>query len=56
MTNDLVNCSKCWMQLKKNHFENTIKVFLKGTKIVVEAEDRSDREGAIVYLGSISAK
>ena len=37
------------MQLsRKNDFENTIEVFLKGTEMVVEAEDRSDREG--VYL------
>ena len=39
---------------EKNDFENTNKVFLKGTELVVEAEDRSDREG--VSLGRISAR
>ena len=34
---------------EENDFENTIEVFLKGTEMVVEAEDRSDREA--VYLG-----
>ena len=35
-------------------FENTIKVFLEKTEMVVDAEDRSDRGG--VYLGRISAR
>ena len=39
---------------EENEFENTIKVFLKGTEMVVEAEDQRDREG--VYLGRISAR
>ena len=38
---------------EENNFENTIEVSLKGTEMVVEAEDRSDREG--VYLERISA-
>ena len=29
---------------EENDFENTIEVFLKGTVMVVETEDRSDRE------------
>ena len=36
---------------EENDFENTIEVFLKGTEMVVEAEDRSDRQG--VYLERI---
>ena len=39
---------------KENYFENTIAAFLKGIKMVVEAENRSDREG--VYYGRISAR
>ena len=39
---------------EENDFENTIEVFLKGTEMVVEAEDRSNREG--VYLGRILAR
>ena len=39
---------------EENDFENTIEVFLRGTEKVVEAEDRSDREG--VYLGRISER
>ena len=33
---------------EEDDFENTITVFLKGTEMVVEAEDWSDREG--MYL------
>ena len=33
---------------EENDFENTIEVFLKRTEMVVEVEDRSDREG--MYL------
>ena len=40
--------------IEENNFENTIEENLKGTDMVVEAEDRSDREG--VYLGRISAR
>ena len=39
---------------EENDFENTIKVFLKGTEMEVEAEDQSDREG--VYFGRTSAR
>ena len=39
---------------EENDFENTIEVFLKGTEMVGEAEDRSDRKG--VYLGRTSAR
>ena len=34
---------------EENDFENTIEVILKGTEMVVEAEDRSDREGDIPH-------
>ena len=39
---------------EENDFENTIEVFLKGTEMVVEAEDRSNRAG--VYFGRISVR
>ena len=39
---------------EENDFKNTIEVLLKGTELVVEAEDRIDREG--VYLWKISAR
>ena len=39
---------------EENDFENAIEVFLKGAEMIVEAEDRSDREG--VYLERISAR
>ena len=39
---------------EENDFENTIEVFLRATEMVLEAEDRSDREG--VYLGRTSAR
>ena len=38
---------------EENDFENAIKVFLKGTEMVVDAEDRSDRK--VLYFGRISA-
>ena len=37
---------------EENDFEDTIKVSLIGTEMVVEPEDRSDHEGA--YFGGIS--
>ena len=54
MTNDRVICSKKLDATEEHDFVNTIEVFLKGTKRVVEAEDHSDREG--VYLDIISAR
>ena len=32
---------------EENDFENTIRVFLKGTEMVMEAKDRSDPKGCI---------
>ena len=53
MTNDLANCSKCWMRLEKMILKIPSKFSSKGQRwLCVEAEGRSDREG--VYLGSIS--
>ena len=52
MIDDQAICSRCWMQLRENDFENTIKVILKGTEMVVEAENQSDRED--VYFERIS--
>ena len=39
---------------EEKDFEAAIEVFLKGIDMVVEAEDRSDREG--MYFGRISAR
>ena len=36
---------------EENDFENTIKVFLKGTKMIVKAEDRCDREVEVFQQG-----
>ena len=39
---------------EENEYENTIKVSLKGTEMVLKAEDRSNREE--VFFGRISAR
>ena len=54
MEDDQTINSQCWMQLRQKILKKTIKVFLKGTKMVVEAEDQSDREG--IYFARISAR
>ena len=40
-----------WDAVDETYFEVTIDVFLNGADMVMEEEDRSDREG--VYLGRI---